>query len=342
MDKTQRILVTGATGFIGSYILRSLIEQGYTNVVAMRRKGSRMDLVQPVINNVTWVEIDLLDCPGIYDLLKDIDGVIHSAAVVSFDRKDTASLLKINVEGTANLVNAALENQVKKLVHISSISVFSRKPGKQIIDEETSWDYNNPSTNYAISKYKAEMEVWRAGSEGLPMAILNPSLVLGSGFWELGSASLFKKIHDRLNFYPTGVNGFVDVRDVAEAAVRLLERPIFNERFIISAENRSYKDITAMIAHALTREPPKIPLNPFLRELALLRSWVLRRFLGHKEVITRGTLRNAQGMFYFDVTKSQEVLGMKYRSIDSTIMESCTQLLEAARDNFKPRFLPFT
>lgn len=339
MHKSSRILVTGATGFIGSYILRLLIDRGYTNVLAVRRPHSRMDLVVPVIEQVQWVEVDMLDCLGIYDLLKGVDAVIHAAAMVSFGRKDAGLLMKVNVEGTANLVNAALENQISKMVHVSSISVFSRKSGLKI-DEETGFDYNVPNTGYAISKYRAEMEVSRAGSEGLPVAIINPSLVLGSGFWDQGTASLFKRIYRYLNIYPKGINGFVDVRDVAEAAVLLLEKPIFNERFIISGENRSYRDVTSMIARELNRTPPSIPLNPVLRELALLRSWTMR-LLGDKEVVTRGNLINAQKETHFDTTKSREVLGLRYRPIETTIRESCAQLQEAARDGFRARFLPF-
>ena len=340
MDKSSRILVTGATGFIGSYILRLLVDHAYENVIATKRKQSKMDLVVSVEEQVKWIELDLLDNPAIYEVIENVDVVIHAAAIVSFDKKDTSLLMRVNVEGTTNLVNACLEFGVKKFIHVSSIAVFSRKPGVQTIDEETTWDYQYPNTNYAISKYKSEMEVWRAGSEGLPMAIINPSLVLGSGFWEMGSASIFKKIYEELKFYPTGINGFVDVRDVAKAVVILLEKPIEYQRFIISGENRSYKDITGLMAAALGKKAPSIAMNGLIRELALIRAWILRRILGKSEVITRGTLRNAQGTFYFDNSKSREMLGLQYRPIENTIDESCRQFIDAAENDFGPRYLP--
>ena len=340
MDKSSSILVTGATGFIGSYILRLLVDQGHENVLATRRKQSRMDLVDSVSGQVKWIELDLLDCPGVYELMERVDFVIHAAAIVSFDKKDTSQLLKVNVEGTTNLVNACLEFGVKKFIHVSSIAVFSRKPGAQTIDEETTWDYQYRNTNYAISKYKSEMEVWRAGSEGLPMAIINPSLVLGSGFWDAGSASIFRKIYEELKFYPTGINGFVDVRDVAKSVLILMEKPIVYERFIISGENRSYKDITGLMAKALDKKAPNIAMNTVLRELALVRAWTLRRIFGKSEVITRGTLRNAQGTFYFDNSKSKKMLGLQYRPIEETIEESCAQLMDAAKTDFSPKYLP--
>jgi nucleoside-diphosphate-sugar epimerase len=172
------------------------------------------------------------------------------------------------------------------------------------------------------------------------MAIINPSLVLGSGFWEVGSASIFKKIYEKLKFYPTGINGFVDVRDVANAALILLENPIEYSRFIISGENRSYKEITGLMARALDKKAPDIAMNTMLRELALVRAWTLRRFFGKSEVISRGTLRNAQGTFYFDNSRSKEILGLQYRPIEQTIKESCAQLKEAAKTDFSPKYLP--
>lgn len=340
MDKDARIMVTGATGFIGSYILRVLVEKGYRNVVALKRKSSRMDLVQPVVDQVQWIEADISDVLSLEEIMKDTGAVIHAAAMVSFNRKDQHKIYKINVEGTANLVNCCLEQKVEKFIQVSSIAVFSRRGEKQEINEDTQWDYHLPATDYAVSKYKAEMEVWRAGAEGLPVAIINPSLVLGAGFWESGSASLFIKNYRGIPFYPRGVNGFVDVRDVAEAAVILLERPIVNERFIISGENLSYREITGMMATAFNRRPPSIALNPLLQEIALLGAWFLRNILGRDEVISRGTLRNAQRSFYFDSSKSREMLGMNYRPISETIRETCRLVQEAADTGFSPKYLP--
>ncbi|MCB0667960.1 MAG: NAD-dependent epimerase/dehydratase family protein [Saprospiraceae bacterium] len=340
MHKNDRILVTGATGFIGSYVLRTLIDKGYNNVVAMKREKSKMDLVQPVIDQVQWLDADLLDISSIEEIIKDIKAVVHAAAMVSFDRRDRQKIYKVNIEGTSNLVNCCLEHDIDKFIQVSSIAVFSRKGDKQEIDEQTNWDYHAPATDYAISKYKAEMEVWRAGAEGLPIAIINPSLVLGAGFWDSGSASLFKKNYDGLPFYPRGVNGFVDVRDVADAVILLLEKPIVNQRFVINGENLSYLEVSTMMAEALGRKPPHIALNPFLRELALFRAWILRNFFGREEVISRGTLRNAQRHFYFDSTKSREVLGLKYRPIRDTIQETCRLVNEAAKDDFQPKYLP--
>lgn len=336
MDKQTRIFMTGATGFIGSYILRTLIASGYRNIVALKRATSKMDLVKPVVDQVEWIEGDLLDTLMMYEVIKDVQVVVHAAAKVSFDRREDQKILKVNEEGTRNLVNASIEFGLEKFIHISSIAVFARRKDNQEIDENTGWDYQVPATDYAISKYKAEMEVWRAGAEGLPVAILNPSLVLGAGFWDSGSASLFKKVYDGLKFYPRGINGFVDVRDVATATLSLLEKSITSERFIISGENRSYQDLINLMAKGLNKDEPSIALNPFLRELALLRAWILRTVFRKNEVVSRGTLRNAQHAYFFDSSKSKETLGLQYRSLENTIEETCQLFMEAAREENLP------
>jgi len=340
MDKNKPILVTGGTGFIGSYILRRLVADGYTHITALRRADSRLDMVAPVVEKIKWIEGDLLDSYFLFEVLKGVHAVIHAGAMVSFSRKDEEQLMKVNVEGTANLVNACLENDVSRFIHISSIAVFSRGPGKEKFNEESSWDEDAKNTIYAISKYKAEIEVWRASSEGLPVAIVNPSLVVGSGFWDAGSASLFKTVYEGLRFYPTGINGFVDVRDVADASVSLLSSQVCNERLILNGENLSYKEVTQMMANAMGKRVPNVPMNWALRELALLQAKVLRFFGGKPQVITRGTLRNASQDCYYDAGKSVAKLNIKYRPISGTISETGKQLVEAAQDGFVPKYLP--
>ena len=339
MDKKSPILVTGATGFVGSYILRTLVASGYLNLSALRRPKSRMDLVKEIENEVNWIEIDLLDSWSIHEVLKGFKGVIHAGAMVSFSRRDRNLMMKVNTEGTANIVNGCLENDVEKLVHVSSIAVFSRKAGKQLINEETPWDHNANNTHYAISKYHAEMEVWRGGSEGLGMAIINPSMILGSGFWEGTSVALFKTVYKTLPFYPGGVNGFVDVRDVASAAIKLLTNDVVNRRYIISGGNYSYRDILGTIATKLNRKAPTIKLTKAVREMAILQSWLRSIFDRDHNAVTREALRNASGNFHFDATRSILDLDMQYRNVELTIAETAAQLLVSAKNGFTPSYL---
>jgi nucleoside-diphosphate-sugar epimerase len=299
-----------------------------------------MDLVSEVQNQVNWVEVDLLDAWTIHEMLQGIEGVIHAGAMVSFNQRDQQTMMKVNVEGTSNIVNGCLENNIKKLVHISSIAVFSRTQKEQHINEQTPWNYGAKNTPYAISKYKAEMEVWRGAGEGLSVAIINPSLVLGSGFWEDTSVSIFKTIFKNLPFYPTGVNGFVDVRDVAKAAVTLLGNDIINRRYIISAENLSFQKVMTLMAEAMGKKAPTFPMTAFIKELALIYTWLTNRFARDSQVVTRTALRNASGLSYFDGTAAEKDLQLDYIPIEQTIAETSEQLLEAAPKNFAPRFLP--
>lgn len=340
MDKSLKILVTGGTGFIGSYILRTLIADGFTQVNATFRSTSTFDLVEAVRQKVKWVEADLLDIHSIYEVTKGVEIVIHAAAYVTFAQSQTQMLEAINVQGTKDLVNACLENQVEKLVHVSSIAVFGRDPQKRVaITESTDWSYDLPSSNYAVSKYESEMEVWRGQGEGLKVSVINPSLVLGSGFWHAGSVSLFQTAYKGMPFYPKGKNGFVDVRDVARAAVRCMDHDTNGERFIISGENLTYRLVLNQIASALGKKPPKIPVNSFFRELALIKAFFESKLSGEVPVLTRTAINNASRDSFFDNSKSIKSLRLTYIPIETTIQQTCQQLMDAANDDFRPRYL---
>lgn len=340
MRKDSRILVTGGTGFIGSYIIRTLLHAGYRNITAIKRPSSSMALLDDVVDEVHWVDCDLLDVIGIYEVTAQTDAVIHCGAMVSFAKGDADKLMKVNVEGTANMVNAAIQHEVKRFVHISSIASFERKPNQKVIDESTGWEDGKLTTYYARSKYHAEMEVFRGGGEGLSIGILNPSLVLGAGFWSQGSASIFKQIHEGLKFYPKGSTGFVDVRDVATASVLLLENRIENERFIINGHNLTYKHIFDNIATALSVKKPGILLTPLLNEIAYWQ-FKMKSALGlSNKVLTRASIRNASYDFAFDNTRSRERLGLNYTPIEKTIQDTAAALLDSVESNRSQGTIP--
>lgn len=337
MDKQAKILVTGGTGFIGSYILRYLVNAGYTNLHALKRTTSDLSLLGTAKENVAWIDCDLLDTVRLFEVIEGVDGVIHSAAMVSFDPSDSAMLMKVNVEGTANVVNACLESGVRRFIHVSSIASFARKKDGGLIDESVEWEDGKSITGYARSKYYAEMEAWRGGSEGLSMAMINPALVLGAGFWQQGSPSMFKQISDGMRFYPTGSTGFVDVRDVALAAIILLENDVQNQRFIISAENLTFKSVFDQIADGLNKSRPSIALNSFLNEVAF---WVLkiRSLFTSQKPLTRATIKNSAALIGFNAEKSIQELGLNYRSVAKTIRETSALLSESVSES--PGTLP--
>jgi len=285
-------LVTGATGFVGAYLLHLLVKKGVPNLRAIRRSGSPMDLVKGLEKKVEWVEADLLDTPALEMAMKDVSHVYHSAGMVSFAPGQFQKMIDVNQKGTANVVNIALDFGVEKLLHVSSIAALGRERFRHHFDEKTKW-VNSPLNNpYGISKHLAEMEVWRGVAEGLSAVIVNPANILGSGFWEgrTTTGQMFYKIFKGMPFYPMGGSGFVDVRDCAHFMYQLMESDITGERYILSGENLPFQTILNTIADTLKVKRPKIKVTPFIRESAWRAAWEFSKFTGKKPCITKSFL----------------------------------------------------
>lgn len=340
MKKEEKILVTGGTGFVGSYLLRYLVDQGYTQIRGLRRPGSRMDLVAPVAGQVEWVEGDVLDIFSLDDALEGVSRVYHCAAVVSFDPRDTNKMMQVNIEGTANLINAALSAGIKKFIHTSSIATLGRTREGETLDESRVWQRGRFNTQYAISKFLAEQEAWRGMAEGLEVGIVNPSVILGSGRWEEGALRLFNYVWNQSPFYPVGGTGFVDVRDVARFMIRLMESPVSNERFIVSAENRSYRWVLEEIARNLDRRPPRIAVRPWMRGIAWRLATLLAKMQGKRPFLTREVAANASRTFYFDSSKAEQYFDFSYHPLKQSIAHSATRFREASREGVAPKPLP--
>ncbi|HNE28527.1 MAG TPA: SDR family NAD(P)-dependent oxidoreductase, partial [Saprospiraceae bacterium] len=232
------ILVTGGTGFVGSYLIRLLVQHGY-HVRALRRADSAMHLVHDVADRVEWVEADVTDLVALEEAFEGVTQVCHCAAMVSFHPRDVRRMMQVNVDGTANIVNLCLHFGVRKLVHVSSIAAIGRSKERKHLDEKSPWVQSKVTSQYAISKYQGEQEAWRGHAEGLDVAIVNPAIILGSGYWNVGSGRFFQQVNDGLKFWPVGRSGFVDVRDVAQFMLLLLGNNISGERYILNAGNIS-------------------------------------------------------------------------------------------------------
>ena len=222
MDSAQpKILVTGGSGLLGSHLLAQLCLDGKT-VRAIHRKNSDLQSIKKIFyyytsnvdelfGKIQWVQADINDIPALESCFNGIEQVYHCAALVSFNESDFDKLYKINVEGTANVVNLSLANKIKKLCYVSSIATMSKNENTQVIDEENQWNAEKETNPYALTKYGAEMEVWRANQEGLSVIVVNPGVILGSGFWHKGSSSFFPKIKKGFPFYTNGITGFIGV-----------------------------------------------------------------------------------------------------------------------------------
>lgn len=326
----NHVFVTGGTGFVGAYLLHYLVARG-DKVRAMRRKSSPMELVRDIADKIEWVDAELLDERSLEDVLRGIDQVYHSAAVVSFNKSDAEQMFRINIEGTANIVNAALSVGVKKMLHVSSIAALGRKDNQIRVDENSPWENAKTNSNYAISKFKAECEVWRGIEEGLQAAIINPSMILGAGYWNAGSNQLFTQVHKGFSFYPIGTTGMVDVRDVAKSAIVLMNSDVSGERFIVSSENWTYKHFVERVALHLGIKPPHRRLSPFWAGLAWRGDAFLSRILGRKQVITREAIQSVQATHEYDNQKIIKTLNYSFIPIEQTVADTCKALLEAKK-----------
>lgn len=300
---STKILITGGTGFLGAYIIKHLVEKGYA-VKAIRRSNKLPAYIsKEIFDKCEWVEGDILDVVSLEDAMDGVDTVIHSAAIVSFHKKEQKEMYKVNVDGTANVVNIALEKDVKRFVHISSIAALGRKVDGGHVNEERKWEESKINTHYAKSKYKAEIEVWRGISEGLNAVILNPSTILGYGDWNTGSSAIFKKVYEEFKWYTPGINGFVDVEDVAAATVLLMESDISEERYIINGDNWPFRKLMDTMADSFGKKKPARQTTPFLLAVAWRVEKMRSFFTGHKPVLTKESAKVAHSKTYFDNAK---------------------------------------
>lgn len=329
------VLVTGGTGFIGSYIIRQLLETGY-RVRALKRTSSKLPFYLPQMlgTEVEWVDGDVLDIESLYEAMDDIDAVIHSAAVVSFRKEDSEQMFKVNIEGTSNVVNVALEKNIRRFIHISSVAALGRAQHGETVTEKKEWQESGINTRYAISKYKAEMEVWRAIAEGLDTIIINPSTVLGFGDWNTSSCALFKTVYQEFPYYTTGINGFVSVEDVANATVQLLASDINNERFIISSENWTFRQLFNSIAAGFNKRPPQRHATPALSSIAWRLEKLRSLFTGKPSILSRETAKIAQTKTYFDNSKLLAALpGFSFTPLQEAVEKSCKKYLDLMNNN---------
>ena len=325
------ILVTGGTGFLGSYIIKLLVEKGY-RVRAIRRSSKLptwMD--ESVFKNVEWVEGDVLDVVALEEAMEGVEAVIHSAAVVSFLKKERKTMYQVNIDGTTNVVNVMLEKNINRLVYISSVAALGRTAGGGHVNEERKWEESKINTHYSITKHKAEMEVWRGISEGLNAVILNPSTILGFGDWTTGSCAIFKNIQKGISWFTPGINGFVDVEDVAKATMQILESEITDQRFIVNGHTWPFKKLQETIAENFGKKKPTRAANPFLLGIAWRIEKIKSLLTGQKPLLTKESAKVACSQTWFENEKLLNALpGFTYRPLEETIKKACDQYKQIA------------
>ncbi len=327
------ILVTGGTGLVGSHLLYQLSLENDT-VKAIYRKKSNLQAVKNVFsffsedfemlfNKIQWIEADITDVITLEIAFKNVTEVYHAAALVSFNPNDYKKLRKINIEGTANIVNFSIENNIRKLCFVSSIAAVGKSIHKKPIDETNEWDIEKSNYGYAISKYGAEMEVWRASQEGIPVIIVNPGVILGAGFWKNGSGKIFDKIYKGLKFYSEGITGYVSINDVVKTMRLLMKSDVQNERFILVAENNSFQDIFTKIAINFNKNIPSIKVTKLMSEIGWRIEKVKSFLIKKPPLLTKQSSKSIHQKRYFSSEKIKNTLDFKFQPISTSINEVC-------------------
>lgn len=323
------VFVTGGTGLLGSHLLLQLIKEGVSVKALIREKSNINNVLSTfsyyitnpdeAFSKIEWVNGDLMDYDSILNILNEVKEVYHVAALVSFNLKEKQEILNINVNGTANIVNAALETGVKKLCFVSSSSAIGKPAEGVLADENTIWKSRKGNSVYGISKFQSELEVWRSIEEGLNAVIVNPTIIIGPGNWNRGSSSIFSSVQKGMKYYTNGTTGFVDVRDVVQCMITLMKSEFSGERFILSEDNYSYKDIITMIANALNVKAPYKYANGLKTSLAWRLEAVKSKILGIYPKITKETALASHSQTEFSNEKVKETLNFEFIPIEESI-----------------------
>ena len=300
------------------------------NVRAIHRKNSNIKAVKKVFalytaevdslfNKIEWVEANITDIPALTLAFENIIKVYHCAAFISFDPSKYKVLKKANVEGTANIVNLCLASNIEKLCYVSSVATLGSNLKDQLISEETPWNPDAKNSVYAITKYGAEMEIWRGTQEGLDAVIVNPGLILGTSPDGGGSSIIISLGASGIPFYPSGAMGIVDVQDVVKTMILLMNSEVKNEQFILVGENLTYKDLLTRLAPMFDKKPPtkKLPNNIMFFLSGM--DWVSNKLFNTKRRIVKATVRSMFTISLYDMFKIKNTLGFQFTPTEETL-----------------------
>lgn len=323
------ILVTGATGLLGSHLTATLVMQN-KKVRALYRHQSKIQNTKQILSYYTtevekyfslieWHEADITDYFSLQEPFTNVTEVYHCAGMVSFDEADSKQLYAINAEGTAHVVNTCLDKGIQKLCHVSSVATLQVEANKTYINELSVWKTSSGNSSYAITKYRGEFEAWRGAAEGLNVIVVNPSVILGAGCWGQSSTQIITRCHKGLPFYTEGITGYVDVRDVANCMIKLTEQNKFGHRYILNAENFSFKNVTHQLQQNFNKPTSKIKASKFLLNLALYGDAFLSTITRKKRSFTKSMLQSALNKHYYDNSKLTKELGYHFIPVKDSL-----------------------
>ena len=323
------ILVTGGTGLVGSHLLVRLVQENepvkatYRTLESIEKTKKVFsyytNTTKDLFTNIEWLQADITDVPSMMPAFKGVKKVYHCAAVISFDPADYRTMRKVNIHGTAIIANLAIDAKVEKLCFVSSIAIIGDDPKKEFANEENDWGGNEKNNGYAITKYGAETEVWRASQEGVDVVIVNPGVILGSGFWDSGSGKMFTQIYKGFQFYSEGVTGFIGVKDVVGCMVQLMQSNCKNERFILVSENKSFKEVLFSIAEAFGKKKPTRCVQSWQASLLWRWEWLVSKTTSRKIRMSKYTAKTLFRKTYYSSEKCKKQLKVTFENIDAVI-----------------------
>ncbi|SEI50728.1 Nucleoside-diphosphate-sugar epimerase [Myroides marinus] len=320
------ILVTGGTGLVGAHLLLHLLQSEdairaiYRNEESIKKTKAFFALNNQakLFLKIEWVKADLIDVPALEVAFKDVDYVYHCAALVSFEPKDEKQLRKTNIEGTANIVNLSIAFNIKKLCYVSSIAALGETLAKdKVITETTDWNPELYHGDYAITKYGAEMEVWRGTQEGLDVIIVNPGIIFGRGFGYEGSGAFFQKVKKDFPFYTKGIAGIVGVNDVVNAMYMLMNSEVKNERFALVSDNISYQELINYIADLMGKKHPSIKVSRTSSVLAWKLDNLVSLITRKKRSFTRSLAQASHSKYIYDCSKIKNTISFEFEHYQS-------------------------
>lgn len=327
----QKILIIGGSGLLGSYLTKWFLEKGYTDITATYSSNAE-NITDAIRDGVNWQPLTLPDKERVYALIPGHEWIIHAGGFVSYHPKDKNQLLDINTTGTAQIVNACLENDVNHLVYIGSKSALGRDKDAMPLNENAAWTENEFTTQYGLSKYLGELEVWRGVAEGLAASVILPSVMLGTGNWNHSSLQMVRRIASGSKWYPGGATGFVDVRDVVFFIDTLLQKGHIGERWLLSGFNASFEEMYHSFGKALDVQTNFQKAPKWLAHLMLRASSFFQRKTIGTEIINQSYARTT-----YDASKSLQLEGFRYVPAEKSIAE-----IAAIFQQQENRFLPFS
>ncbi|WP_271423926.1 NAD-dependent epimerase/dehydratase family protein [Aequorivita sinensis] len=334
------ILVTGGTGLVGSHLLYFLLQEN-EKVRAIHRAKSDLNSVKKIFslytseadslyNKIEWVEASVNDIPALTEAFKNITRVYHCAAIISFDSSEYKLLKKVNIEGTANIVNLSLANDVKKLCYVSSVSTLGSNIIDSFISEETPWNPDEKNSVYAITKYGAEMEVWRGTQEGLDAVIVNPGVILGTSPNNDGSGVIVGLGAKGIPFYPSGSMGIVDIKDVVRAMIFLMNSEVKNEQYILVGKNITFKELLSKLAVLFEKKPPTKKLSKGIMLFISGIDWLLNKLFNTKRKVVKANVLSMFTNTAYNTDKLRDQFDFKYTPTDETLKRIVTEIKQAS------------